>query len=50
MRLDSAGRVEFLLQEIQKAERTKKELMELHRTPCDGGVDDEIGGGVSVRR
>ena len=26
MRMDSAGRVEFLLNEIQKSERTKKEL------------------------
>ena len=26
MRMDSAGRVEFLLKEIQKAERTEKEL------------------------
>ena len=26
MRLDNVGRVEFLLQEIQKAERTEKEL------------------------
>lgn len=26
MRMDSVGRVEFLLKEIQKGERTKKEL------------------------
>ena len=26
MRMDSAGRVEFLFKEIQKSERTKKEL------------------------
>jgi len=35
MRMDSAGWVEFLLNEIQNAERTEKELMGLPRTPCD---------------
>ncbi len=46
MRMDSVGRVEFLLNEIQKAERTEKEVWDF----IDGGVDDEAGGGVDVRR
>ena len=46
MRMDSVERVEFLLKEIQKSERSEKDLMGLPRTPRDGGVDDDVGGGV----
>ena len=50
MRLDSAGRVEFLLKEIQQAERTEKELWDFIERLGDGGADDEVGGGVGFRR
>ncbi len=49
MRMDSVGRVEFLL-EIQKSGADREATMGLHRTPRDGGVDDEVGGGVDFGR
>ena len=49
MRLDSAGRVEFLLKEIQKAERTEKELWDFIERPAME-VLMMNGGGVGFRR
>ena len=50
MWMDCVGRVDFLRKEFQKAERTREATMGLHRTPRDGGVDDEVAGGVGFRR
>ena len=48
MRTDSAGRIEFLLKEIQESDR--EGALGFPGTPGNGGVDDEVGGGVGFGR
>ncbi len=48
MRMDSLGRVEFLLKEIQKAERTEKELWDFIEHENAASQATIIGEGVAL--